>query len=41
MNVMTMDELLAESIGDWRFFMRILGLFAGLAVIWQWWEFMG
>jgi predicted permease len=32
MNVMTMDELLAESIGDWRFFMRILGLFAGLAV---------
>jgi putative ABC transport system permease protein len=33
MNVMTMDELLAESIGDWRFFMRILGLFAGLAVM--------
>jgi putative ABC transport system permease protein len=32
MKVMTMDELLAESIGDWRFFMRILGLFAGLAV---------
>jgi putative ABC transport system permease protein len=33
MKVMTMDELLAESIGDWRFFMRILGLFAGLAVM--------
>jgi predicted lysophospholipase L1 biosynthesis ABC-type transport system permease subunit len=32
-NVMSMDELLAESIGDWRFFMRILGLFAGLAVM--------
>jgi putative ABC transport system permease protein len=32
-NVMSMDELLSESIGDWRFFMRILGLFAGLAVM--------
>jgi putative ABC transport system permease protein len=32
-NIMTMDHLLAESIGDWRFFMRILGLFAGLAVM--------
>jgi putative ABC transport system permease protein len=33
MNVTTMDQLLAESIGDWRFFMRILGLFASLAVM--------
>ncbi|MDQ1409924.1 MAG: hypothetical protein QOJ41_1659 [Acidobacteriaceae bacterium] len=33
MNVMTMNQLLAESIGDWRFFMRLLGLFAGLAVM--------
>src|SRR3984893_13447440 len=33
MNVMTMDQILAESIGNWRFFMQILGLFAGLAVM--------
>ena len=33
MNVMSMDKLLAESIGDWRFFMRILGIFASLAVM--------
>jgi len=33
MNVMTMDQILAESIGNWRFFMQILGLFASLAVM--------
>jgi putative ABC transport system permease protein len=32
-NVMSMENVLAESIGDWRFFMRILGIFAGVAVI--------
>ena len=33
MDVMTMDQVLAESIGDWRFYMRILGIFAGIAVL--------
>jgi putative ABC transport system permease protein len=31
--VMTMDEVLTEATGDWRSFMRILGVFAGLAVL--------
>jgi putative ABC transport system permease protein len=30
---MSMDDALAESIGDWRFYMRLLGLFASVAVI--------
>jgi putative ABC transport system permease protein len=29
----TMDEVLRESMGDWRFYMRILGIFAGIAVL--------
>jgi len=32
-HVMSMDDALAESIGDWRFYMRLLGLFASVAVI--------
>jgi putative ABC transport system permease protein len=32
-NVLSMDEVLALSIGDWRFFMQVLGIFAGLAVL--------
>ncbi|HTW59011.1 MAG TPA: FtsX-like permease family protein [Terriglobales bacterium] len=31
--VMTMDQILAESIGDQRFYVRILGVFAGIAVL--------
>ena len=30
---MTMDQVLAESIGDTRFYMSLLGLFAGIAVL--------
>lgn len=32
-HVMTMDEILDESIGDNRFYMRVLGIFAGMAVL--------
>jgi len=32
-NIMTMDQVVAESIGDWRFFMRIFGIFAGIAIL--------
>jgi putative ABC transport system permease protein len=32
-DIMTMDQVVAESIGDWRFYMRILGIFAGIAVL--------
>jgi putative ABC transport system permease protein len=32
-NIMSMDDVLAASIGDWRFFMRVLGIFASVAVI--------
>lgn len=32
-DVMTMDQIVAESIGDWQFYMRCLGLFAGIAVL--------
>lgn len=31
-NIMSMDDVLASSIGDWKFFMRVLGIFAALAV---------
>jgi putative ABC transport system permease protein len=31
--VMCMDDVLASSIGDWRFFTRIIGVFAGVAVM--------
>lgn len=31
-NSMTMDEVLWRSMGDWRFYMQVLGLFAGIAV---------
>jgi predicted permease len=33
MSVMTMDEILALAIGDWRFYMQLLGVFATVAVI--------
>ena len=29
---MTMDEVLWRSMGDWRFYMQVLGLFAGIAL---------
>jgi len=32
-DVMTMDQVLAASMGDWRFYMRILGIFASVAVL--------
>jgi putative ABC transport system permease protein len=32
-DIMTMDQLMAESIGDWRFYMRLLGLFASMALL--------
>jgi putative ABC transport system permease protein len=32
-NVMTMDEALSKSLGDWRFYMQLLGIFAGVAVL--------
>src|SRR5271154_1584159 len=32
-SVMTMDEVLKESIGDYRFYMQLLGLFAGIAMM--------
>lgn len=31
-NIMMMDEVLTASLGDWRFYMRLLGIFAGIAV---------
>ncbi len=33
LNIMSMTDVLAESIGDWRFFMEIFGIFAGVAVM--------
>jgi putative ABC transport system permease protein len=32
-NIMTMENILARSLGDWRFYMQLLGIFAGLAVL--------
>ncbi|HUL17116.1 MAG TPA: ABC transporter permease [Terriglobales bacterium] len=32
-NLMTMDHVLAESIGEWQFYMQLLGIFAVLAVL--------
>jgi predicted permease len=32
-NVMTMNQVLAESIGDWKFYMQLLGIFAGMAIL--------
>jgi putative ABC transport system permease protein len=32
-DIMTMDQVVEESIGDWRFYMRILGIFASIAVL--------
>ena len=32
-NVMTMDQVLAESMGDYQFYMQVLGIFAGMAVL--------
>ena len=32
-NIMSMDEVLARSLGDWRFYMQFLGIFAGVAVL--------
>ena len=31
--VRTMDQILAESIGDWQFYMRSLAIFAGIALL--------
>jgi putative ABC transport system permease protein len=31
--VMTMDRVLSQSLGGWRFYTRILGVFAGIAVL--------
>jgi putative ABC transport system permease protein len=32
-NIMTMDDVLAASLGDFRFYMELLGIFAGVAVL--------
>jgi len=32
-NIMTMDDVLAASLGDYRFYMELLGIFAGVAVL--------
>ncbi len=32
-NIMTMDAVLAASVGDFRFYMQLLGIFAGVAVL--------
>ena len=32
-NIMTMENIIALSLGDWRFYMQLLGIFAGLAVL--------
>jgi putative ABC transport system permease protein len=32
-SITTLDNAVAESMGDWRFYMRLLGIFAGLAVL--------
>jgi putative ABC transport system permease protein len=32
-NIMTMQEVLTASVGEWRFYMELLGIFAGVAVL--------
>jgi putative ABC transport system permease protein len=32
-NIMTMEDVLAASLGDYRFYMELLGIFAGVAVL--------
>ena len=32
-HIMTMNDILAESIGDSRFFVRLMGIFAGMALV--------
>ena len=32
-DIMTMDKVITESIGDWRFYMRLLGIFAAMALL--------
>jgi putative ABC transport system permease protein len=32
-NVMSMDQVLAESMGDYQFYMQVVGIFAGMAVL--------
>ncbi len=32
-DIMTMDQVMAQSIGDWRFYMQLLGIFAIMAVL--------
>src|SRR6266852_5540040 len=32
-NIMTMEDILARSLGDYRFYMELLGIFAGVAVL--------
>jgi len=32
-DVVSMDSVIAEAMGNWQFYMRILGIFAGIAVL--------
>ena len=32
-DIMTMDQVQEESMGDWRFYMNVFGIFAGIAVL--------
>lgn len=32
-DVTTMNQVIAESIGDWKFYARLIGIFAGMAVL--------
>ena len=32
-NIMTMEKIIALSLGDWRFYMQLLGIFAALAML--------
>jgi predicted permease len=32
-DIRTMDQVMAESIGDWRFYMQLLGIFAAMALL--------
>ena len=32
-NVMSMEEVLSQSLGDWKAYMRLLGIFATMAVL--------
>src|SRR5260370_33832450 len=32
-NIMTMEDVMVASVGDFRFYMELLGIFAGVAVL--------